>query len=251
MKSLFAKDGLSILESLSFTDTLYAFDFDGTLSKIVRVPEAAAISPSVVPLLKELSKRASVAVVSGRKIGDLAPRLHFKPTYLIGNHGLEGSYSGALQMSQAVKASAKWIKVFESQALDPGIQLENKQYSIAIHYRHAVNKKRAQKEILAIADHLSPKPRIVGGKSVVNLLPHGAPHKGAALLELIKKSKVKQAFYIGDDDTDEDVFGLVDAPVLSVRVGRKKSSAARYYIERQSQMKKLLSTILKFHANGV
>ena len=36
----------------------------------------------------------------------------------------------------------------------------------------------------------------------------GAPHKGAAILDLLKNSELQHVFYIGDDDTDEDVFSL-------------------------------------------
>jgi trehalose-6-phosphatase len=53
---------------------------------------------------------------------------------------------------------------------------------------------------------MEPAPRIVLGKSVINLIPAGAPHKGVALLELMVHLKIQCALYIGDDDTDEDVF---------------------------------------------
>jgi len=46
--------------------------------------------------------------------------------------------------------------------------------------------------------------------------------------------------YVGDDDTDEDVFSLPDERILSVRVGKKLMSAAQLYLERQSQMGSLL-----------
>lgn len=59
-----------ILESLSFTKTLYAFDFDGTLSRIVRVPSEATVSDVTNRLLIQLSELVPVAIISGRSIDD-------------------------------------------------------------------------------------------------------------------------------------------------------------------------------------
>ena len=69
--------------------------------------------------------------------------------------------------------------------------------------------------------------RLVGGKHVVNLLPAGAPHKGLALERARARLGCDTAIYVGDDETDEDVFAL-DQPgrLLAIRVGRKPSSSA-------------------------
>ena len=95
---------------------------------------------------------------------------------------------------------------------------------------------------------LSPSPRVILGKCVINLIPAGGPHKGVALLELMRKFKKRSAIYVGDDDTDEDVFTLPDEGILTVRVGKKSSSAAQFFLERQSEIRRMILLALKAKA---
>lgn len=251
MRRLFAPDSLRILESLSFTKTLYAFDFDGTLSKIVRNPQDAAIKASTDLLLKELSKRAPVAVISGRSVVDLKKHLSFVPPYLVGNHGLEGLAARPDTLETARKICVEWVehlkKHLSPDLLAGGLEIEDKSFSIAAHYRKCASKKKAKLAILNAAANLDLKPRIILGKCVVNLLPPGAPHKGVALVELMLQAGIKSAFYIGDDDTDEDVFSLPNARIFTVRVGKKARSQAQYFIQDQSEIDRTLKTILRFY----
>lgn len=251
MKSVFSPDSLKILESLSFTQTLYAFDFDGTLSKIVRTPSEATIKPTTDLLLRELAGHAPVAIISGRSVADLKTHLKFTPPHLIGNHGLEGLGSRPDALEVAHATCATWKTALEEslsrEFFDSGLEIEDKSYSIAVHYRKCTAKKKAKFEVLKVASSLDPKPRIILGKCVVNLLPPGAPHKGVALVELMLQTGIKSAFYIGDDDTDEDVFSLPNARILTVRVGKRATSQAQYFIEDQSGIDRLLKTILRFY----
>ncbi len=250
MKKLFNSDNLKILESLSFTKTLYAFDFDGTLSKIVTEPGKATISMTTNLLLEELSTHAPVAVISGRSIADLKKHLKFVPKHVIGNHGLEGLGTRPDVLETAHKICATWQttikKHLPAEHLKSGVEIEDKKFSLAIHYRKSIAKKNAKLAILKIASNLDPRPRMILGKCVVNLLPPGAPHKGVALVELMLQNGIKSAFYIGDDDTDEDVFSLPNARIFTVRVGNKRTSQAQYYIQKQSEINKVFKTILHF-----
>lgn len=249
MNPLFSKKGLIVLESLSFTESLYAFDFDGTLAKIVRVPSDAKMSETTEKLVKELSELVPVAIISGRGIEDLKKRLGFRPKFLIGNHGLEGLGKVNGTLSAAQKICEEWNNSLADTKFPPGVEIEDKVYSIAIHYRRSRNKTLARKQISSAVQKLSPEPRLITGKCVYNLLPPNSPHKGAAILDLIKIANVKHAFYIGDDDTDEDVFGTPYSAgqLMTVRVGRKKNSHASYYIDRQSEINRLLATLIEYH----
>lgn len=249
MMPLFSKGSLIVLESLSFTKTLYAFDFDGTLAKIVRMPSEAWMNPVTENLLQELSTLAPVAVVSGRSLEDLKSRVGFQPQFLIGNHGLEVSGENGSSLKEAEAACKNWLNVFKDCDFGSGVEVEDKVYSLAIHYRRSRSKKEAKIRIQKVISELMPEPRIVQGKSVVNLLPSGAPHKGAAILDLIQRSKMKHIFYVGDDDTDEDVFGLEYnlGQIMTVRIGQKKSSQAKYFLKHQSEINRLLKTIIGFH----
>jgi len=125
------------------------------------------------------------------------------------------------------------------------VVIEDKAYSLSVHYRKSRQKRVARAAIFEAASAL-PGARVVGGKLVVNITPKGAPHKGVALQRERERLHCDTAIYVGDDDTDEDVFAL-DQPgrLLSIRVSKKVSSAAAYYIENQSAMDALLRVLVE------
>lgn len=249
MMPLFSKSSMIVLESLSFTKTLYAFDFDGTLARIVSSPADAYMTKTTEGLLKELCKVAPVAIVSGRTLSDLKKRVAFKPQFLIGNHDSEFLGDGKKSIDDAIQVCKNWLSTFAEAHFGPGVEIEEKVHSLAVHYRRSRSKKEAIVRIKEIISKLNPEPRIIFGKSVVNLIPKGAPHKGTAVLDLIKRSMVKHIFYIGDDESDEDIFSLDynAGQIMTVRVGQKRSSQAKYFIKHQSEINQVLKTIIRFH----
>jgi len=80
----------------------------------------------------------------------------------------------------------------------------------------------------------------------VNVLPPDAPHKGLALERLRTEQGCDTALYVGDDETDEDVFTL-DRPgqLLSVRVGASGRSQAAYFLKNQGEIDVLLDLLLR------
>ncbi|MBA3752943.1 MAG: hypothetical protein H0X01_02095 [Nitrospira sp.] len=70
--------------------------------------------------------------------------------------------------------------------------MEDKTYSLTFHYRQASSSQVAREVIFHTAALLSPAPRLVLGKSVVNTIPPGSLHKGSAMLELMHSSKGQQ-----------------------------------------------------------
>lgn len=249
MKSFFSKAALNHWHTFDLDSTLFAFDFDGTLAPIVSVTRNAKMNLQTLNLMKKLSDLHPVAIISGRSIKDLKERLEFKPKYLVGNHGLEILGIPSDQSKKAQKVSALWkselIEWQRQSCLKDVIEVEDKKYSLAIHYRKAKHPKIAENEANCMIRTLKPKPRIVGGKKVINLILFNSPHKGTALLELMKKKRFQFAFYIGDDDTDEDVFGLRDPNIFSVRVGKKQASRAHYFIKSQQEINLLLRVLLQ------
>lgn len=247
MKDIFNKNNLKILKTLSFTPTLYAFDFDGTLSKIVRNPREAAIKASTNNLLKQLSNYAPIAIITGRSIADLKTHLKFIPPYLIGNHGIESFQTSRDKLNSANKICNSWeLQLNKNVHFDlKSIQVENKYYSLTIHL-HKCDKK-IKKSLLKILSNLKPKPSIIFGKNVVNVLTPWGPRKGDALTSLMYQTRIQSAFYIGDDETDEAVFSLSSSQILTVRVGKIKNSKSQFYIKNQSDMDRLLKTIIKFY----
>jgi trehalose 6-phosphate phosphatase len=161
-------------------------------------------------------------------------------THLVGNHGLEGSGTSAEALRQARAICKAWMRQIQGHAgplfEQIGITVEDKTYSLAIHYRTARRKAATRRAIERLLPLLSPPPRVVPGKAVRNLVPSDAPHKGTALLDLLKHQGCTAALYIGDDETDEDVFRLEDPRLTTVRVGSSRSSHAQFYVKRQREV---------------
>lgn len=132
----------------------------------------------------------------------------------------------------------------------PGIMLEDKQYSLSFHYRHAARPALARQMLEQRIARLVPPPDIVHGKRVLNLLPPDAPHKGEALQSLLGLSGCARAMYVGDDVTDEDVFRMRMPEVLSIRVGRKRKSAAEMYLKNQADVARLVRRLVAMLDGG-
>lgn len=247
MKYIYTKNGLAALEAFCFSNSLFAFDFDGTLSPIVKQPDAAIMNAKTKKLLEELCSIKTVAVISGRSLGDVKSRINIDSLYVIGNHGLEGLKSFKISYENAEINCKHWLGILNSKfSKIQGVELEDKKFSLAIHYRNSRNKTIVRSNIIEEISQLNPAPRIIFGKSVVNLIPVGAPHKGIALMELMIENKKTSAVYVGDDYTDEDIFSLPEERLLKIRVGNKINSSAEFYIKRQSEINKLLQKIIKY-----
>jgi trehalose 6-phosphate phosphatase len=233
-----------ILKEFVSSNVLVALDYDGTLAPIVSDPELARMRKRTVDLLRKLSDLYQVIVISGRAQPDALRRLRGTGVFeVVGNHGIEPWHAARRHIDQV----KRWLPDVSAWLTSmPGVVVEDKIYSLAIHYRRSREKLRARTAIMDLAAKLG-HARVVGGKQVVNILPEGAPHKGIALERERGRLQCDTAIYVGDDETDEDVFAL-DQPgrLLTVRVGRKKSSAAQYYIPDQRSMDELLRTLVEF-----
>lgn len=244
MKSIFSASGRAALARRIRRGTLLAFDFDGTLAGLVRDPQKARLSGAIQSALRELATRAPVVIVSGRALTDLKTRVDGTVPYFIGNHGLESpiSPSGAAEQAKdiCVAWQAQLLRSGNAALRATGAIIEDKTYSLSFHYRSVARKAHAHTTILGILRGLFPLPRLILGKAVINAIPPGSPNKGTALFALMTHLQSHGALYIGDDDTDEDVFGLDPGVILGVRVGKSSVSRAQFYLNRQESMSSLL-----------
>lgn len=246
MKHLLSADGLRVLDRLCGTRTLFAFDFDGTLAPIVLRRAAAAMPAPTRRLLRQLNALAPVAIVSGRRLRDLRARLAPRSALLIGNHGIENPAATRTALRAARRRSAKWIAALNavSDAELRHVDIEDKYYSLALHYRAAPDRARARRALLRAIATLTPAPRVVPGKLVINLLPSDATDKGRALQRLLRDTRIQHMLFIGDDVTDEDVFALRDRRIVGVRVGRHAASHAKYFLRTQSEIDLMLQHLV-------
>jgi trehalose 6-phosphate phosphatase len=245
MKNILSPGNREVLVQFAFSNVLIAFDFDGTLAPIVADPERAAMRPRTRMLLRGLAEIYPCVVISGRANSDTRARLDgIGVCGVIGNHGAE-----ARALNGFALEVRRWRRLLEARlSAHRGVTIEDKAYSIAIHYRRSRQKREAREAALEAAASLGAV-RIIGGKQVVNLVPVGAPDKGDALERERERLRCDTAIYVGDDDTDEDVFRL-DQPgrLLTIRVGAKQTSRAAYCIRDQRQIDVLIRMLSNLRA---
>jgi trehalose 6-phosphate phosphatase len=203
-------------------------DVDGTLLDFAPTPREVFVSHALRETLARLSKRTggAVAFVSGRPVSELD--LIFSPLQLpaIGGHGAElralpGSTPEAPRLPPLdPKVKRQFAKIAEA---GPGIILEDKGYSLALHYRLAPDKERVVREaamkICAGLDGASIE--LLPGKLVVEIKQSGFS-KATAVRELMTYPPFsgRRPVFIGDDVTDLGVFEIVpDFDGIGISVG--------------------------------
>ncbi len=252
MTHLLAHENLATLAQLASSKVLLAFDYDGTLAPIVGDRDQAEMRPRTAALLRQLCELYPCAVISGRSRQDVAARLGGAAVkYVIGNHGLEPS-SGLEDYAHEIGQAHHLLNRQLEQ--EPGVDVENKRYSLALHYRRSLRRRSAREAIHRAIAALPMRVRVVPGKLVVNVVPEKAPHKGDALLRLQELEGADRCFYVGDDVTDEDVFALAQPErVVTLRIGESQDSAATYFLRDQQELDRLLAelvTLRRAHANA-
>jgi len=236
-----------VLAALAWARVLLAFDFDGTLAPIVADRDDAQMRPESAKLFEQVCALYPCAVISGRGRADVEARLgNAKVRYVVGNHGLEPGGSMP-EFEEEIVATRALLEVALKGV--QGIDLEDKRYSLAIHYRRARTKRASRDAILAAVKALPTSMRVVPGKLVINIVPARAPNKGDALLELRQLERADVAFYVGDDVTDEDVFRL-DQPgrLITLRIGESRTSSAAYFLRSQRDIDRLLTRLAALRA---
>jgi trehalose 6-phosphate phosphatase len=248
MSLLFSTGGLARLDEFAKPGLLCAFDFDGTLAPIVAHPDHAYLPPAVREQLLALMGCAPVAIITGRSVNDIASRLGFRPDFIVGNHGLEGVPGWEAHAARHEALCAGWRMHLEEALhqgrFDEGVFIEDKRFSLSVHYRKAAQPERAAAVLAEFFSGMTPPPRVVAGKSIYSLMPEDGGHKGSALTQLLQVTGAHGAIYVGDDVTDEDVFRMRRPDVLSVRVEQAEDSAAEFYLPHLEDIGLLLRELI-------
>lgn len=182
-------------------------DFDGVLSPIVEDPTTSAMPDRVAAVLARLAKRLGlVAVMSGRPVDFLEDRVRVAGVKLLGSYGIEQIRDGLRQLDPDAK---EWLgKVRKaSQALDerlsasPGIRVEKKSVSVAVHWRQAPDHEAAEHQVRGVAAQIAAETglRLEPGKLVEELRPPIDVDKGSAIVALLAAEQPTTIAYAGDD----------------------------------------------------
>jgi trehalose 6-phosphate phosphatase len=224
-------------------------DVDGTLIELTDTPSQTEADAGIKTLLPEVAERlgGAVALISGRRIQTLDQL--FAPLRLpaAGLHGVErrkadGSIQGASFVdSQLANARRALQALVEAH---PGTLLEDKERTVAVHFRMAPQFADAMREgVVEIAKPLGSNYHIQGGKMMFEIKPRGFS-KGTAIQAFMKEPpfRGRRPVFVGDDLTDQDGFVVVEAHGgLSIAVG--ELSLAQYHLADVSAVRSWLGQI--------
>ncbi|WP_410637120.1 trehalose-phosphatase [Amycolatopsis sp. lyj-346] len=210
---------------------LVACDYDGTLAPITLNPDEARPLPESVGALRSLAglHETTTAVISGRALRDLATLSRLpSEVNLVGSHGSEFDIGFIHALDEKARELHRRLESeLEQLVLDvPGVSLEVKPASIAVHVRRAEHE--AGRRVLA-AVHSGPSTwdgvSTTDGKEVVELAVVQTD-KGRALDILRHQVGATAAIFLGDDVTDEKAFARLSGPDLGIKVGDGETLAA-------------------------
>src|SRR5882724_4498774 len=249
-----APDSVPVPRSLvpHLSETAILLDIDGTLLDLAPTPREVWVPPGLAKALNRLLVRTegALALVSGRSLNDID--LIFAPDQFpaVGGHGAEMRIRGD---SEAVAAGAppmdKELKrrLAAIARLSPGILLEDKGYSLALHYRLAPHAEKAIYAAVSLirADLPNAPIEVLPGKCVCEI-KHSGFNKATGVLELMRHEpfKGRRPFFIGDDVTDESVFGIMpNFDGLAFSVGRRAKGVAGHF-DAPSDVREFLAHLL-------
>jgi trehalose 6-phosphate phosphatase len=235
-------------------------DYDGTLTPIVQRPQGAALSMEARKLLRTLSKsdRCELAIISGRALSDVKKLVGLKNIAYVGNHGMEikcPNLNFRHSVPTGYKNDLKQISTILHQALagTDGVIIEDKGYSISLHYRLVDPKiiPLVKGSFEKVVSTYVQRKRIAvrEGKMVLEVRLPLDWDKGKAVLWLLEKKHTSHInadtlpIYIGDDLTDEDAFVLLKDRGITVVVGKQKESEAQYYLNDTAEVVEFLRQI--------
>lgn len=226
---------------------LVCCDFDGTLAPIVTRPEDARPLPGIPPLLEQLAAadHTTVAVISGRSLADLRTLSGLSdPIVLVGSHGaeFETGFVEELTTGQQELFGRLDSVLTELAATAPGVHLEHKPASIAVHVRQA-SRPDANRVMSELWDGPVSWPGIhaTAGKEVLELAVLKVD-KGGAVTHLRDSAAADCAVFVGDDVTDENAFRVLRREDIGVKVG-EGDTAAGYRIASVPAVRSLLALL--------
>ena len=198
-------------------DAALFLDLDGTLLEFAETPEGVEITERLRALLQRLDRveHGAVAFVSGRTIARLDELLAPHRFAIAGVHGSQrrrptGELAPAAIDSSALDPVRERLKQFAAE--NEGILIEDKEISLAIHYRQQPELGDAVEQLRAsLSDELPSGWETLRGNHVLEIKPAGLD-KGAAIRQFMSEAPFagRTPVFIGDDVTDEAGFRAVN-----------------------------------------
>ncbi len=220
-----------LLTLLSLRPSGLLTDVDGTISRITAHTSDATVERETRRSLGRLHKQLDlVAVVTGRAVTRAVQMVNVTGLTYVGNHGLEWLEDGVVRFDPAAEAARPALDAalaaIYAAAPEPGVVVEDKRVSVAVHYRLTADPLDAERRILAAISPYEQRGelRLIQGGLVVNLLPALPIDKGAATVRLVEQYGLRSVAFFGDDVTDLHAFRALksiraDGGVRTLAVG--------------------------------
>jgi trehalose 6-phosphate phosphatase len=240
-------DGLRALDVITGQHPAVFFDFDGTLSDIVKNPDAARLVAGAADALTALSAQCPVAILSGRDLTDVRERIGLPGIWYAGSHGFELTGPDGAHHENAEAAAS--IPVLEQAAAEltdqlahiPGVVVEHKRFGVAVHYRNAARDRVGEATAAVRSVGQRTALRVTTGREVIELRPDVDWDKGKTLrwvLDHIRDDEQPAPLlpiYLGDDITDEDAFDAIHDDGIAILVRHSddgdRATAANYALD--------------------
>jgi trehalose 6-phosphate phosphatase len=229
---------VTLPELPSLRELAILLDIDGTLIELAPTPRAIVVPEGLVATLNGLLQHTAgaLALVSGRSLADIDWVFAPEKFPAVGGHGAEMRLSADMEAVDVhAPAMEKELKrrLAAVAEIDPKILVEDKGYSLALHYRLAPHaEKTIYAEVARIRAELSSAPlQVLPGKSVLEI-KHAGFTKATGVRELMSRApfKGRRPLFIGDDVTDESVFDIMpDFAGFSFSVGREARAVSGHF----------------------
>ena len=214
-------------------------DFDGCIVDIAPTPEAVDVPdylPSLLIALRE-ALGGAVAIVSGRPIEQIDRFLGTAVPAVAGLHGLERrTADGGIVRPPVPQRHLHDVRALLEAfaAARPGILVEDKTYTLGLHYRLAPSLRDDCRDVVNVALERAPQGwQVIEGKCVFELRPC-EPNKGTAIDAFMGEAAFlgRTPVFCGDDISDEDGFGVVnERGGVSIRVGKGSATRAAVQVD--------------------
>lgn len=231
-------------------DWAYFFDIDGTLVPLADTPARVRPGRDVRRWLAALHEASggAVALISGRSIADIDRLFAGARLPVAGQHGIERrGAAGVIERHAFPQEQLEWARarLAAAAAGKPGLLVEDKGLSLALHYRRAPRLAGyAHRVTRALLRRVGAQYCIQTGKRVVEMKPAGKD-KGMAVLEFMGEAPFqgRTPVFVGDDATDEYGFATVNRlRGYSIKVGPGRT-AARWRLPSEKAVEQWLRSI--------
>ncbi len=235
----------SLEQRLAQARTIALFlDFDGTLARLQTRPEGVLLHKDARRYLHQLaaSPRFRLWVITGRRQADVASRIRVPGIRYLGLHGWEGRLADDLPEATLV-ALACLKRQLQARFTNQEIWIEDKHAALAVHYRSALQRVEVFEALQHFIEPFQDVLHIVQAKNVLEAVAHQIADKGEAVrhqMATIRNSTLP--LYVGDDFIDEPAFRALPYGI-TVHVGRKRRTRARYWLADVLQVHQLLKRL--------